>query len=311
MNILVTSSSFGEKNKKPLELLEKLNKFNIIYNHTGNPCSKRDLIKLLKKYNPLGIISGTETYDSEVLNHCKDLRIISRVGIGLDSIDLSECKKRRIIVKNTPGAPTNAVAEITLGQMINLSRRIQETDKNMRNGIWKRHIGREINDSVIGIIGCGRIGSSVFKKLSSFNPKKVLVNDIKQKKANALYGATSVSKEELIRKSDIITIHIPLNKENKNYFSKKEFNLAKKNLILLNFSRGGVVNEEELYKWLNKNPPACAAIDVFTVEPYSGKLANLENCYVTPHLGSCSDKSRLCMELGAVLNLIKNLSPCQ
>ena len=307
MNVLITTSFFGERNKKPIEILKKIKKLRVIYNKTGRNYSKKDFLILLKKYNPVGIIAGTEKYDSEVLDYCKNLKVISRVGIGLDSIDLIECKRRKIVVKNTPGAPTNAVAEIVIGQMINLSRRIQESDQNIRKRVWKRHIGKEIKDSVVGIIGCGRIGSVVFNKISNFNPKKILTNDIILKKAKSLPGAIFASKEEIIKKSDIITIHIPLNKRNKDYFSRKEFNLMKGNSIILNFSRGGIINEKDLYFWLKKTPEARVAIDTFEDEPYTGKLIKLNNCYLTSHIGSYSEKSRLNMEKGAVKNLLKEL----
>lgn len=307
MNILVTSSTFGEKNKKPKEMLKRIKNLKVTYNKTGKKYTKKSLMTLLKKYNPIGIIAGTEEYDSEVLNCCKNLKAISRIGVGLDSVDLIECKKRKIKVKNTPNAPVNAVAEIVIGQIINLTRRIQESDKNIRKKIWKKHIGKEIKDCVIGIIGCGRTGSAVFNKISTFNPKKILTNDLIPKRATSLPGSNFSSKEEIIKKCDIITIHIPLNKRNKDYLSKKEFDLMKNNLIILNFSRGGIINEDYLYLWLKRNPEARAAIDTFEEEPYIGKLIKLNNCYLTSHIGGYSEKSRLNMEREAVKNLLKEL----
>lgn len=308
MNILVTSSSFGELNKKPREMLKKIKNLKVIYNEIDRIYQKEELISLLKKYNPIGIIAGTEKYDSEVLDFCENLKIISRIGVGLDSVDLIECKKRKIVVKNTPNPPKNAVAEMVVGQIINLARRIQESDKDIRKGIWKSYIGREIKDCTIGIIGCGRIGSAVFNKMLNFNPKKIFTNDIIPQRAKSLLGANFVDKEKLIKKSDIITIHIPLSKENKGYISKKEFNLMKRDSIILNFSRGGIIDEDDLYFWLKKNPEASTAVDTFEKEPYKGKLIKLNNCYLTSHMGSCSKKSRLNMERGAVKNLLKELN---
>ena len=304
MNLLVTSTSFSQK---PREKIQRLKDFNVIYNKKGRSYSKKEIIGLLKMYDPIGIIAGTEKYDADVLSYCKNLKVISRVGVGLDSINLLECKKRRILVKNTPSAPTNAVAEMVIGQMINLARRMQESNNNLKRKIWEKHIGKEIRNSAIGIIGCGRIGSSVFYKLLGFKPKQIIVNDILVKKAKALKKGKFASKEKIVKNCDVITIHIPLNKKNKNYITKKELDLMKKDVILLNFSRGGIINEKDLYNWLKKNPEAGVALDTFENEPYKGKLIKLSNCYLTPHMGSYSGKSRLDMEIKAVNNLIKFL----
>ena len=304
MKILVRTNPFGEKNQEPREVLENISGVEVIYNNLGRKYTKEELMILLKEHNPIGIIAGTENYNAEILDLCPNLKILSRVGIGLDSVDLEECKRRNIEVANTPDAPANAVAEITIGQIINMLREIRIVENNLKNRQWSRYIGREIKTSKIGIIGCGRIGTLVFNKLQGFNPKQIMINDSKRERVDRLCQDNYASKEEILRECDIITIHIPLNDENHDYITARELLQMKKDAIILNFSRGGIINEYDLYLWLRQNSEAKGAVDTYEEEPYTGNLIELDNCYLTPHLGSCSRRSRYEMELGSVQNLI-------
>ena len=235
--------------------------------------------------------------------------MISRVGIGLDSVPLEECKKRNIIVSYTPDAPSNAVAELVICQMINMIRKTQWCDNSIRNGKWERFIGKEIRGCEIGIIGCGRIGTLVVEKMQGLKPRRIFVNDIIYERANNLPRSEYATKAQLLYNCDIVTIHIPYNESNMDYISEEEFSLMKKDVCLINMSRGGIVNEKHLYNFLTNNPNASAAIDTFNDEPYSGELISLNNIYLTPHLASCTEISRKMMETGAVesvLNFINN-----
>ncbi|MFA5953740.1 MAG: phosphoglycerate dehydrogenase [Candidatus Pacearchaeota archaeon] len=304
MKILVNTDSFGKINSAPRETLEKIGE--IRYNQIGRKYSKEELIEVLKDYNPDIIIAGTEKYDKEILNYCKKVKIISRVGIGLDSVDLLECEKNGIYVTNTPDAPSNAVAELTMGHMLNLLRKIPEVGNDIKNHNWNRYIGRELSESCVGIIGYGRIGKKISEKLDGFH-SIWYVNDIEPSQLIGVSKEKIKELEHILKNCDIITLHIPLNEENKNLISKTEFEIMKKNSIIINTSRGGIINEQDLYSWLKDNQSASAAIDVFEQEPYFGKLIELSNCHLSPHLGSCTEKSRLDMEMGAVKNIKKFL----
>ena len=305
MKILITTYPFGISNKLPSQLLKK---YSVIYNDCKRKYTRDELVERLKRYNPDIIIAGTENYDSTILKLCNNLKIISRVGIGLDSIDLDECKKRGIIVTYTPDAPSNAVSEMVIGQIISLLRKLSASNRDIKDeGIWRRYIGREIKDSTIGIIGCGRIGKLVAKKIKSFEPRNIFVNDLVRSKVDKIKYGKYVSKKQLLSSSDIITIHIPLNKKNYNLITKKEFDLMKKNALIVNTSRGGIINENDLYSWLKKNKNAGAIIDVFEQEPYTGCLTKLDNTLLTPHIGSCSEKSRFDMEVGAAKEVLNYL----
>ena len=300
-NIVVTTSPYGSKNSDPRELLERLcldNNMKVSYNETGRKYSREELLQILQNKRPEIIVAGTEKYDVSILDTCPNLRMISRVGIGLDSVDLDECKKRGICVTYTPDAPTNAVAELTIGQIISLLRKTWIVDSEMRSGNWDRFIGRELSSCTIGIIGVGRIGTSVLRKLESLQPKRILYTDTDSSRAIFPSYKWS-SKNRILAECDIVSLHIPLNEANIGYIGTKELSLLKKNACIINTSRGGIVDEAALYDWLTKNSDASASIDVFEKEPYDGNLLSLNNILMSPHLGSCSKISRLEMEVGA------------
>jgi len=306
MKVIVTTAPFGEKNNLPRKLLEEKD-IQVSYNEINRKYNREELLEVLNKETPDIIIAGTEKYDKESLNLVNNLKLISRVGIGLDSVDLDECKKRNILVTYTPDAPSNAVAELTVAQMINMFRRIPRIEMGIRYHNWKRYIGREIKNSTIGIIGVGRIGNLVIRKLQKFDPKNIYINDINEEKTNR-NDLVKKSKTYILENSDIITIHIPLNNHNYNYITKNELNLMKKNSCIINMSRGGIINEKDLYEWLKVNKEASAAIDVYENEPYTGSLLELDNAYLTPHLGSCTEISRYDMEVGAVEEVLNYLN---
>jgi D-3-phosphoglycerate dehydrogenase len=293
---MVTTHPFGSANDLPIKHLED---HDVHYNDVGRKYKIEEVVERLKEFQPEILIAGTEKYDSEMLDMLPDLKMISRVGIGLDSVPIEECKRRGIVVSYTPDAPSNSVAELTICQMINMLRQVQNVDRNMREKKWTRRIGKEIRDCNVGVIGCGRIGKLVVDKLEGFKPRRILVNDIVHDKAKGLPRSEYATKMQILSSCDIITLHIPYNDDNENYMSKAEFEILKKDVKIVNMSRGGVVDEDCLYDFLRDNPDSAAAVDTFIEEPYEGKLSELDNAYLTPHLGSCSTRSRIDMELGA------------
>jgi len=310
-NILVTTYPFGLVGASPVDTLNQLKKlgYKCHFNDFKRKLTSKEHVEKLRKHDPEIIIAGTERYTSTVLDNCPSLKMISRVGIGLDAIDLDECSTRGIAVENTPDAPTNAVSELTISQMLSLLRRTYVVDSEMRSGNWERFIGREISDCCVGVIGAGRIGTSVISKLQGFRPKKILYTDLDpSRRQRTLYcrPASPIwsTKTQILEECDIITIHIPMNEDNLNYLDLKDFEILKSDAVIINTSRGGIVNESALYDWLREKPSASAAIDVFEKEPYDGKLITLPNILLSPHLGSCSKTSRLQMELGAANNAL-------
>ena len=311
MKVLVTTSPFGDPVRQPLDLLKDAGIVPVL-NKVGRKYKEEELNKILIAKNPDIIIAGTERYDYRELDLAPNLKMISRVGIGFDAVDLEECKKRGIIVTITPDAPTIAVAELTICQMINMLRRVPDVHNDMMQKGWNRYVGREIKNCKIGIIGFGRIGKAVYKRLLPFEPKGLLVNDIDEGKYSGIDYSHIASMEKILTESDIITIHVPYNKENNNFISNHEFSMMKKDACLINMSRGGIVDEYHLYWWLEKNKKTFAAIDTFATEPYESNLDNIgcdlrkrPNIFMTPHMGSCTRRSRYGMEVGAAEEVIR------
>ena len=306
--IIVTTYPFNEGNYR-FEYLRGMG-YEILFNEYKRKMSPSEVLTVMEIENPEIIIAGTEKYDSDLLDVCTNLKMISRVGIGMDSVDLEETNKRGIPVTNTPDAPTNAVAELTICQIINCLRKVGDISHDLKSKDgWNRYIGRSIKDSKIGIIGCGRIGSTIIKMLQGFNPHVIYIDDIDIDKTFFSYDNVLVSnKEEILKECDIISLHIPADKENIDFITSKEFNTMKKDAVLINTSRGGIVNENNLYNWLYNNKLASAAVDVFEQEPYKGELKNLDNISLTPHLGSCTLRSRIDMENESIKNVIEYIS---
>jgi len=296
MKLIVTTNPFGDPNPAPREFLKE---FNVSYNDTGAKYSDQKHYDVLMSQQPDIIIAGTEKYDSDVLDLVPNLKMIARVGIGLDSVDLDECRKRGITVSYTPDAPSNAVAELTIAQMINGLRKTHLMNYQVKNRIWNRFIGREIRSCDVGIIGMGRIGHLVAAKLAGMKPRRIFINDIVPTQCTDVERCESESKLQILCSSDVVTLHIPFNEQNKNFIGSKELAIMKKDAVLINTSRGGIVNEEDLYNHLKENPEFIAVTDTFIDEPYIGPLRHLPNSILTPHLGSCSRKSRFDMEMGA------------
>src|SRR3989339_575731 len=308
MKILVTIHPFGEKGQEPQKLLAG---FDVAYNEQKRKYTPEELRPVLIRNNPDIIIAGTEKYNAETLALCPNLKMISRAGVGVDGVDLKECARRGIIVIYTPAASTDAVAELTIGQMINALRNVQYV-----SGTWNRYIGGSLGQSTVGIFGCGRIGRAVIEKLQGLKPKQILVNDIDIEKMAGLPNCVSASKDEILAQADIVTLHIPLIEpglnstyDNHDFISKADLAKCKSTAILMNIARGGIINETALVEWLKINNQAKAVVDTYVSEPYNGELMSFKNVFLTPHLGSCTEESRFAMEVGAVkeaLNFINN-----
>lgn len=298
--ILITTYPFGKCGNKPLELLESSG--HIIVN---NPLNRRlkasEVPELIKDYDI--IIAGTELYPIEALENSK-VKAICRVGIGLDNVPLNYCKKKGITVTYTPDAPSQGVAELTVANILNLSRMVLKSDRSVREGAWNRYLGFLLEEMTIGIVGLGRIGSKVAHLLQPFNPKILATEIIDKSDLVNKLNIELVDKETLFRQSNLISLHIPSNTENYQYANRKSLAWMKTGSFLINTSRGPVIDEDALYDALIQNHLGGAALDVFTSEPYEGKLTKLDNVIFTAHMGASAHKSRYLMELGAAEDCI-------
>jgi D-3-phosphoglycerate dehydrogenase / 2-oxoglutarate reductase len=252
-----------------------------------------------------GVIAGTEPYNKETLENANDLKVISRVGVGLDSIDFEACDEKNIKVTYTPEAPAEGVADLALAQIINLFRSITISDKSVKNGLWTRTLGFLLSEKNIGVLGVGRIGSRVIKRLQSFGCDPIYACDLSPGKK--IPGVTWASKEDLFKLCDLVTIHIPLNKDNYHCVGIDEMSSMKHGSFIVNTSRGSVVDENSLESLILNDHLGGAALDVFEEEPYKGILTELDNVILTAHIGASAYKSRYLMELGAVEDCIRVL----
>ena len=303
--VLITTIPFGDKNKLPLDLLEK-NGCEYVINPLNKKLTESELVDLVGDFDI--IIAGTEPITKKVMDKGKKLKLISRVGIGLDSVDLVAADRKGIKVSYTPDVPAPAVAELTIGLMLSLLRSVHLSNLRMHQGLWNRYFGRRLSEVKIGIIGAGRIGSRVLEHLTGFGKPQILVNDqIVKKDLESKYAITWAEKEEIYESCDIITLHLPLTKLTKNMIRKKHLNKMKHDAIIINTSRGGIINESDLFDVMKSGHLSGAAIDVFEQEPYAGNLRQIENCILTSHMGSMSVDCRTKMEIEAKEEVIRFL----
>jgi len=304
MKIVLTSpSSFGEISKEPFDLLKK-NGFEVINNPFGRRLNENEVIDLAKYC--IGIVAGVEPLTKKVIDALPKLKCISRVGVGMDNVDLDYAKERGITVTNTPDGPTQSVAELTIGMTLAMLRRIPQAHCDMKKRTWKKQTGSLLFEKKVGVIGLGRIGKRVAELFRGLG-NEVLGYDLYPDntwadKNNVIF----VEKNELLKKSDIITLHIP--ESTSPFIGKDEIILMKNGVFLVNIARGGVVDEQELFEALKDNKLAGAAIDVFLNEPYNGPLCDLQNVILTPHIGSYAKEGKLKMEIQAVKNLLDVLN---
>lgn len=304
MKILIATHPFGKTGKRPLELLEATG-WEITRNPYGRRLKEAEVGELVGDVD--AVIAGTEPYNAETLKTNKTLKVISRVGIGLDSVDLEACKKFNISVTYTPDAPSQAVAELTVGNIINLSRHILTSDHSVREGAWNRYMGLLLKEMTIGIVGIGRIGKRVCRLLHAFSPKMLACDLEPDLEFGKEFGLKWVGKEELFSHSDLVTLHIPYNRQTHHYVDRNTISLMKTGSYLINSSRGAVVAEDALTDALLQKHLGGAALDVYEKEPYEGPLAKLHNVILTAHMGASARESRFLMELGAAQDCIRVL----
>jgi D-3-phosphoglycerate dehydrogenase / 2-oxoglutarate reductase len=305
--VLITTVPFGDKDRLPLELLESAN-IDYVINPLDKKLTEYELAEMITDFDV--IIAGTEPITAKVMDRATNLKMISRVGIGLDSVDLLAAKERGIIVSYTPDAPSPAVAELTIGLILSLLRSIHVSNSELHEGKWKRFFGRRISEVTIGIIGVGRIGSRVIRRTQPFGTPKFLVNDINPSKRSDLidFKLDWVSKEKIYKEADIISIHTPLTSATKNMITKENLLSMKKDAVIINTARGGIVNEQDLYEVMQDGHLSGAAIDVFDFEPYKGRLREIQRCILTAHMGSMSVDCRTRMEIEATEEAVRFLT---
>jgi phosphoglycerate dehydrogenase-like enzyme len=304
MKIKVTTIAFSQ-NK---DLVKKAKYYfdDISFNSKGIRFTENQLITYLS--NCTAAIIGLDIINEYVLSKLPNLKYIAKYGVGLDNIDLEACKKYNVSILWNGGVNKTSVAELTIGSVLSLCRNIYQTSNSLKKGVWDKKGGFELTNKSVGIIGLGHIGSEVIRILSVFDCN-IYGNDIVDKVSFAKENSVKlVSKEEIFKKCDIISIHAPLTDYTRNLFTKKVFKKMKSNSILINTSRGGIINENDLKEALLNKIISAAAIDVYNEEPPKNlDLINLPNLICTPHIGGNSSEAVYNMGLSAIELLRKNI----
>jgi D-3-phosphoglycerate dehydrogenase len=271
--------------------------------------SGEELEDLVASYNVLVVRGRTKVTARIIERGVPALKIVGRAGVGLDNVDLEAAAKHGVKVLNTPEAPTNSVAELVIGLMIAVARKITWSDRVMRMGRWPKHeaMGVELHGKTLGVVGYGRIGRRVAEIAYAIG-MRILAYDIIPIPHEVLARTETklTTLEEVLESSDIITLHIPLTPETRHFIDREKLAMMKKTAILVNASRGEVVDEEALYEVLAEGRLAGAGLDVFQREPPTGsRLLSLDNVVVTPHIGAQTMEAQ---ELAATMLAEKILS---
>ena len=300
MNIAVSTSSFCAIDKAPLDLLKKKG-CRVVLNPYKRKLTEKEIIDFLDNVD--GLIAGLEPLNENVFKKTKKLKAISRVGIGLDNIDLNSARRLGIKVSNTPDGPTKAVAELTIGACINLARNIGIASDSLHKKNWIKYLGPGIIGSKVLIIGYGRIGKEVSRLFKAFDAD-IFIYDPNVSSLDLKYNEKLVGFDEGLGLADIITLHADVNKQ---LISFKQFDLMKEGVIILNSSRGALINEDALVRFIKNKKVSSAWLDVFDKEPYNGELTQFNQVLLTPHMSTYSEKCRKDMEMMAVKNLLNDL----
>lgn len=301
LRCFISTSSFGKQSPLGLEQLHA-HGIEVTLNPFGRKLRKRETIELYNKADV--VIAGVEDIDQEVLEANPQLRVISRCGIGVDSIDLEAVKLRKISLLTTPEPPAQAVAELTIGLIFAAARRIAEADGGIRRKEWKSLMGCLLKEKTLGILGFGRVGRKVAQVFGALGMNLIVYDPFPNHDLIRDVGATAADLKTVLSSADVLTLHMPLNPHTRGLLNEERFALLKKGAIIVNTSRGGIIDEGVLASFLSDGRLAGAALDVFENEPYEGPLISVPNVVLTSHMGSYASETRIAMEIEAASNLI-------
>jgi D-3-phosphoglycerate dehydrogenase len=299
--VLITTSSFGLGNFAQAKSLHDAG-ISIEMNPHGRRLSEDEVAELVAT-DVIAILAGLEPLTDRVLSNAKSLRVIARCGTGLDSVDLQAASRLGIDVFNTPDAPTQAVAELTIAHMLNSLRHISTTDSNMRSGKWTPTMGSLLATKTVGLIGVGRIGSAVAKLAQAFGARVIGFDPV----VSSHNSVEMLSLDEVLNQADIVSLHVPINDQTHHIVNASAISRMKPGSIVVNVSRGGLIDESALHEALISQHLSGAALDCFEDEPYSGPLLQIPGVHVTAHMGSYARETRDLMEVEASTNLVNGL----
>ena len=306
MKILITPRSVGKYNLDDIKT--KLDSLGIDYhiNDLGRSLNEDEMTAALKDVD--GVIVGVDPLNKKVLEAAPNLKAIAKYGVGLDNIDLDYCKEKSIKISKTVGANSNAVADYTFALLLAVARKVVLLDRKARDNDYSKVISTDVYGKKIGVLGLGAIGKGVVKRAAGFGMDIYGYDIYEDKEFNSQYNIKFTSVDEILNKCDFVTLHLPLSKDTKHIINKDNLNKCKRDLILINTARGGLVDEKELYEALNTKQIFGAGLDVFENldKPYE-KLLELENVVLGNHTAASTLDATNNMTNMALENLLTDL----
>ena len=302
--VYIATTSFAKFSTEPLELLRS-HGCEILWNTKGRKMTESEIQEALCSCD--AVIAGTEVYSAKVLACASNLKTISRLGVGLDNIEMRCATERNVGVFRTQTTPACAVAELTVGLILDLLRKISFHHSLLVRGTWEKTMGSLFTGKTLGIIGLGVTGKRLVELTKGFE-LKYLANDINPDDSFAERNRVHFcSLDSLLADADVISIHLNLTEETFGLIDSRTLAKVKRKALLINTSRGEIVDESALIEALDAGIIGGAGLDVFCQEPYAGPLLNYDNIIATPHIGSYARELRIRMELEAAENVIKGL----
>ncbi len=290
--VVVSSRSFGQLSEVGARLLKGAGFDVWRIPPEERPLDESKMVEIVARENPEVVVSGADPITKRVLEAGPNLRMIMKHGVGVDNIDIQAATKLGILVANAPGTNTEAVADMTIAMMLALLRGVYGAVQSTKSGGWERYVGHDLGALKIGVMGTGKIGLAVIRRLGGFG-SEVLAYDIVHNPALLSHSKVRyVEMEELLRDSDVVTLHVPLVAATKAMIGRNELEMMKSTAYLVNLARGELVDEEALFEFLQQKRIAGAAVDVYAVEPpRSSPLIGLDNVLSTPHIAAYTYES--------------------
>lgn len=308
--VVVTSRSFGSISDKAPRILEGAG-CEIV--RVPGPLAPEDLATALADAD--GAIVGVDLVNANVLASAPKLKVVSKHGAGVDNIDVAAATERGIAVTNVPAANSDAVADLTIGMMLAIARKVPQADKSVRAGEWKRFYGSGVWGKTMGIIGFGAIGRAVARRARGFNMRILAYDVMPSQEAAKEIGVELADLDTILREADYVSIHVPLTPGTRNLIDARRLGTMKESAYLINMARGGVVSEADLAQALKDKIIAGAAVDVYEEEPPAEDhpFFGLDNVVVTPHMAAYTDDAIDNMSIGSAQNTVDVLTgaPCK
>jgi D-3-phosphoglycerate dehydrogenase len=303
--IAISTSSFGRHDSRPLDRLRNAG-FEVRLNPHGRRLERPETATLLDGI--VGLIAGTETLDREILTAASELRAIARCGSGLDNLDRKAAAALGIALRSTPEPPAEAVAEMTLGGILNLLRHLSAADRDLRQGTWRKPMGNLLRGRTIGLVGLGRVGKRLVELLTPFACPILASDPVPDDWFADHHGIRYLELDRLLAQADVVSLHLTPPAGSGCLLDGERLARLKPGAILINTARGGLVDEAALYDLLTTDKLAGAYLDVFADEPYDGPLRELPQVLLSPHIGSYAIESRVRMEDEAAELLLEALA---